>query len=132
MVVISEPIRGLPTALTTGSDSVADLSCDPRERHGITSAGIHEPAAMSDEARALVRQAVRRRLSEVGRSPPGATVYRPIFVAEDLLGTETALGRWPAPRAACMNVARAARVNRWRRLDVGARRDCANGEDPGP
>jgi len=109
MVVIWNPSAGLPTALRQGG-SVADLSVI-LERHGIT-AEIHEPAD-EDEARAIVRQAVADGVEVVVAAGGDGTVH---LVAEDLLGTETALGILPLGRV--MNVARALGIGR--EIDVAA------------
>jgi diacylglycerol kinase (ATP) len=108
-LVIWNPSAGLPTALRQGG-SVADLS-EVLERHGVT-AEVHEPA---DEAaaRAIVRQAVSDRVDVVVAAGGDGTVH---LVAEDLLGTETALGILPLGRV--MNIARALGIER--DIDVAA------------
>ncbi len=108
-LVIWNPSAGLPTALRPGG-SVADLS-EVLERHGVT-AEVHEPA---DEAaaRAIVRQAVSDRVDVVVAAGGDGTVH---LVAEDLLGTETALGILPLGRV--MNIARALGIER--DIDVAA------------
>lgn len=108
-VVIWNPSAGLRTALGQGG-SVADLGAI-LERHGVT-AEIHEPADEA-EARVIVRQAVDDGVDVVVAAGGDGTVH---LVAEDLLGTEAALGILPLGRV--MNVARALGIGR--DIDVAA------------
>jgi diacylglycerol kinase (ATP) len=109
MLVIWNPSAGLPTALRPGG-SVDDLS-EILERHGVK-AEVHEPADEA-EARALVRQAVSDGVDVVVAAGGDGTVH---LVAEDLLGTDTALGILPLGRV--MNIARALGIER--DVDVAA------------
>jgi diacylglycerol kinase (ATP) len=108
-VVIWNPSAGLPTALRPGG-SVDDLS-EILERHGVK-AEVHEPADEA-EARAIVRQAVSDGVDVVVAAGGDGTVH---LVAEDLLGTQTALGILPLGRV--MNIARALGIER--DVDVAA------------
>lgn len=103
MVVIWNPSAGLPTALRRGGN-VEDLS-RILERHGVR-AEVHEPAGEA-EARAIVRAAVADRADVVVAAGGDGTVR---LVAEDLLGTDTALGILPLGRV--MNIARALGIGR--------------------
>jgi diacylglycerol kinase (ATP) len=103
IVVIWNPAAGLPTALRPGG-SVDDLR-RILERHGVR-AEIHEPADET-EARQVVRDAVADGVDVVVAAGGDGTVH---LVAEDLLGTETALGILPLGRV--MNIARALGIER--------------------
>jgi diacylglycerol kinase (ATP) len=103
MLVIWNPSAGVPTALRPGG-RIDDLT-DILERHGVK-AEVHEPAN-EDEARAIVRQAVDDGVDVVVAAGGDGTVH---LVAEDLLGTETALGILPLGRV--MNIARALGIER--------------------
>jgi len=102
IVVIWNPAAGLPTTLRGGS--VDDLR-EMLETHGIQ-ADIAEPHG-EDEAHAVVRRAVADRIDVVVAAGGDGTVH---LVAEDLLGTQTALGILPLGRV--MNVARALGIER--------------------
>jgi diacylglycerol kinase (ATP) len=103
ILVIWNPAAGLPTGLRAGG-SVADLR-RILDAHGIA-ADIREPADEA-EARDTVRQAVTDGVDIVVAAGGDGTVH---LVAEDLLGTETALGILPLGRV--MNIARALGIDR--------------------
>ena len=103
MIVIWNPAAGLPTALRPGG-SVDDIS-RILERHGVH-AEVHEPADEA-EARAIVRHAVADGVAVVVAAGGDGTVH---LVAEDLLGTDTALGILPLGRV--MNISRALGIER--------------------
>jgi len=102
IVVIWNPAAGLPTTLRGGS---VDGLRERLETHGIQ-ADIAEPHG-EDEAHAVVRRAVADRIDVVVAAGGDGTVH---LVAEDLLGTQTALGILPLGRV--MNVARALGIER--------------------
>ena len=102
-LVIWNPSAGLPTAVRRGG-SATDLS-EILERHDVK-AEVHEPPDEA-EARVIVRQAIRDGVDVVVAAGGDGTVH---LVAEDLLGTETALGILPLGRV--MNVARALGIAR--------------------
>ena len=102
ILVIWNPAAGLPTTLRGGS--VDDLR-DILETHGIQ-ADIAEPHG-EDEAHASVRRAVADGVDVVIAAGGDGTFH---LVAEDLLGTQTALGILPLGRV--MNVARALGIER--------------------
>jgi YegS/Rv2252/BmrU family lipid kinase len=110
ILVIWNPAAGLPTTLRPGG-SATELS-DILERHGVH-AEVHQPPD-EDAARALVRSAVADGVEIVVAAGGDGTVH---LVAEDLLGTDTALGILPLGRV--MNIARALGIER----DVDAAAD---------
>ena len=102
ILVLWNPAAGLPTTLFGGT--VDDLR-KTLERHGIQ-ADITEPTD-EDEARATVRRAVADGVDVVVAAGGDGTVH---LVAEDLLGTQTALGILPFGRV--MNIARSLGIGR--------------------
>lgn len=102
ILVIWNPSAGLATNRRGGT--VEDLR-DTLETHGIQ-ADIAEPGG-EDEARAIARQAVAEGVDVVVAAGGDGTVH---LVAEELLGTTTALGILPLGRV--MNVARALGIER--------------------
>ena len=102
ILVVWNPSAGLATTRRGGT--VDDLR-DTLETHGIQ-ADIAEPGG-EDEARATVRQAVAEGVDVVVAAGGDGTVH---LVAEELLGTTTALGILPLGRV--MNVARALGIER--------------------
>lgn len=110
MLVVWNPSAGLPTSLRPGGS--AEALGDILERHGVH-AEIHEPTD-EDAARAIVRAAVADGVEIVVAAGGDGTVH---LVAENLLGTDTALGILPLGRV--MNIARALGIER----DVDAAAD---------
>ena len=102
ILVLWNPSAGLASNLRGGT--VDDLR-DTLEAHGIQ-ADIAEPRG-EDEAHDVVRRAVAEGVEVVVAAGGDGTVH---LVAEDLLGTETALGILPLGRV--MNVARALGIER--------------------
>ncbi|HSL76774.1 MAG TPA: diacylglycerol kinase family protein [Candidatus Limnocylindrales bacterium] len=102
ILVVWNPAAGLPTTLRGGN--VDDLR-DTLETHGIQ-AQIAVPHG-EDEAHDVVRRAVSDGFDVVVAAGGDGTVH---LVAEDLLGTQTALGILPLGRV--MNVARALGIER--------------------
>ena len=102
ILVIWNPAAGLPTTLLGGT--VDDLR-EILEHHGIQ-ADIAQPAD-EDEARALVRRAVSDEVDVVAAAGGDGTVH---LVANDLIGTPTALGILPFGRV--MNIARSLGIGR--------------------
>ena len=102
MLVVWNPAAGLPTTLRGAT--IDDLR-DTLESHGIQ-ADIAEPGS-EEEARAVVRRAVAEEVDVVVAAGGDGTVH---LVAENLLGTQTALGILPLGRV--MNVARALGIER--------------------
>ena len=102
IVVVWNPSAGLPTTLRGGT--IDDLR-DTLEDHGIQ-ADIAEPRD-EEEAHAVVRRAVAEEVDIVVAAGGDGTVR---LVAEELLGTATALGILPLGRV--MNVARALGIER--------------------
>ena len=101
-LVVWNPSAGLPTTLRGGT--VDDLR-ETLENHGVEA----EIAAPEDEeeARIVVRRAVADGVEVVVAAGGDGTVH---LVAEDLLGTGTALGILPLGRV--MNIARALGIDR--------------------
>jgi diacylglycerol kinase (ATP) len=102
ILVIWNPAAGLPTTLRGAT--LDDLR-DTLESHGIH-ADIAQPGS-EDEAHAVVRRAVAEGVDVVVAAGGDGTVH---LVAEDILGTHTALGILPLGRV--MNVARALGIER--------------------
>jgi YegS/Rv2252/BmrU family lipid kinase len=102
ILVVWNPSAGMASNLRGGT--VDDLR-DTLEDHGIQ-ADIAEPAG-EDEAHQVVRRAVAEGVEIVVAAGGDGTVH---LVAEELLGTETALGILPLGRV--MNVARALGIER--------------------
>ena len=103
ILVIWNPAAGLPTALRAGG-SVDDLR-RILDAHRVR-AEIREPSDEA-EAHAIVRRAVTDGVDIVVAAGGDGTVH---LVADDLLGTETALGILPLGRV--MNIARALGIER--------------------
>ena len=102
ILVVWNPAAGLPTTLRGAT--LDDLR-DTLESHGIH-ADIARPGS-EDEAHAVVRRAVAEGVEVVVAAGGDGTVH---LVAEDILGTQTALGILPLGRV--MNVARALGIER--------------------